>query len=129
MNDKFPYADIIGLSRPISKHPQPSIADRAARFSPFAAISGYEAMVREAARVTQPRIELDENRKAVLDERMRQSLGQTVGITYFEPDPKKEGGAYCKTVGILRRIDENQRCLIMENGQQISIDEVFDIEK
>lgn len=129
MKDHFPYEDIIGLSRPTSKHPEPSMEDRAARFSPFAAISGYEDMVREAARHTQPRIELDESRKAVLDEKMRQSLGQSVRITYFEPDPKKEGGRYRTAVGTVKRMDENKRCLILEDGQQIAIDEVFEIEK
>lgn len=130
MSGKFPYEDIVGLPRPISKkHPQASIEDRAARFSPFAAISGYEEMVREAARFTQPRIELDENRKAVLDERMRQSVGQTVHITYFEPDAKKEGGAYRTVSGTVTRIDEQDRCLLLEDGSRIPIDEIFDIEK
>lgn len=130
MSGKFPYEDIVGLSRPISKkHPQASAEDRAARFSPFAAISGYEEMVNEAARFTQPRIELDENRKAVLDGRMRQSVGQTVRITYFEPDPKKEGGAYRIVTGTITRIDEHDRCLVLEDGRSITIDEIFDIEK
>lgn len=130
MNGKFPYEDIVDLPRPISKkHRQASTEDRAARFSPFAAISGYEEMVREAARFTQPRIELDENRKAVLDERMRQSVGQTVCITYFEPDLKKEGGAYRTVSGMVMRIDEQERCLVLEDGRRIPIDEIFDIEK
>ena len=130
MSGKFPYEDIVGLFRPISKkHPQASAEDRAARFSPFAAISGYEEMVNEAARFTQPRIELDENRKAVLDGRMRQSVGQTVRITYFEPDPKKEGGAYRIVTGTITRIDEHDRCLVLEDGRSITIDEIFDIEK
>ena len=130
MSGKFPYEDIVDLPRPISKkHPQASIEDRAARFSPFAAISGYEEMVREAARFTQPRIELDENRKAVLDERMRQSVGQTVRITYFEPDLKKEGGAYRIVTDTVRCIDEHKRRLLLEDGAPIAIDEIFDIEK
>lgn len=130
MSEPFPYEDIIGLDRPVSqKYPQASMEDRAARFSPFAAINGYEDMVQEAARFTQPRIELDENRKAVLDERMRQSVGQTVTVTYFEPDPKKEGGTYVQVTGKIRRIDENKRRLLFEKGQSVAIDEIFDIEK
>ena len=127
---KFPYEDIIGRERPVSKsHPPASMADRAARFSPFAAINGYEAMVQEAARVTQPRMELDENRKAVLDERIRDSVGQTVTITYFQPDKKKEGGAYLRMRAVLVRLDEQRRCLCLDNGQEILIENVFDVEK
>lgn len=130
MTEKFPYEDIIGRERPVSKnHPQASMEDRAARFSPFAAINGYEAMVQEAARVTQPRIELDENRKAVLDERMRESVGEAVCITYFQPDEKKEGGAYLRVRATLLRIDEHRRCLCLDNGQEILIDNVFGVEK
>ena len=126
----FPYEDIIGRERPVSKnHPQASMEDRAARFSPFAAINGYEAMVQEAARVTQSRIELDENRKAVLDERMRESVGESVCITYFQPDEKKEGGAYLRVRAVLLRIDEHRRCLCLDNGQEIAIENVFDVEK
>ncbi len=126
----FPYEDIIGRERPVSQnHPQASMEDRAARFSPFAAINGYEAMVQEAARVTQPRIELDENRKAVLDERMRESVGQAVCITYFQPDEKKEGGAYLRVRATLLRIDEHRRCLGLDNGQEILIENIFDVEK
>lgn len=130
MSDTFPYEDIIRLERPVSKkYPQASMEDRAARFSPFAAISGYEDMVREAARFTQPRIVLDEHRKAVLNERLRQSVGQTVTVTYFEPDPKKEGGRYVRVTGQMDRIDEYKRCLVMEDGQRITIEDIFDIEK
>ena len=126
----FPYEDIIGWERPVSKnHPQASMADRAARFSPFAAITGYEAMVQEAARVTQPRIELDENRKAVLDERIRESVGQSVNLTYFRPDERKEGGAYLRVKAMLLRLDEHRRCLCLDNGQEILIENVFDVEK
>ncbi len=126
----FPYEDIIGRERPVSKnHPQASMADRAARFSPFAAITGYAAMVQEAARVTQPRIELDENRKAVLDERIRESVGQSVCITHFQPDERKEGGAYLRVRATLLRIDEHRRCLCLDNGQEIAIENIFDIEK
>ncbi len=129
MSDTFPYEDIIGLERPVSKtYPQASMEDRAARFSPFAAITGYEAMVQEAARFTQPRVELDENRKAVLDERMRQSVGQTVTVTYFVPDPKKEGGTYQQVTGQVIRLDELKRQLILPDVT-IPIDDIFDVEK
>ena len=105
------------------------MADRAARFSPFAAITGYEEMVVEAARETQPRIELDESRKAVLDERMRQSVGRWVRITHFVPDRKKEGGTYVTTEATLTRIDGYRRELILDNGMKLEIDNLFDIEK
>ena len=71
MNDKFPYEDIINLPRPVSKkHPQPPLSERAARFAPFAAITGYEEMVLEEARVTEEKIELDESALTILNEKL-----------------------------------------------------------
>ena len=71
MDEKFPYEDIIHLPRPISKkHPQPTMAERAARFAPFAAITDYEEMVLEEARVTEERITLDENALTLLNEKL-----------------------------------------------------------
>lgn len=120
MVDKFPYEDIINIHRHISKtHPQASMADRAARFSPFAAISGYEEMVKEAARVTEERIEITEAEKAILNEQLNMiaeflSDEPEVTITYFVPDKKKSGGAYVTTTGIVKRIDELKQLVIIK---------------
>ena len=95
MADKFPYEDIVNLPPHISKkHPQPSMMDRAARFAPFAAITGYEEMVLEEARVTEEQIHLDEDAVALICEKINMiqefiDEEPEVKITYFEPDKKK----------------------------------------
>ena len=120
MADKFPYEDIISIPRHISKtHPQASMADRAARFSPFAAISGYEEMVKEAARVTEERIEITEAEKAILNEQLNMiarflSDEPEVTITHFVLDKKKSGGAYITTTGIVKRIDELKQLVLIK---------------
>ena len=120
MADKFPYEDIISIPRHISKnYPQASMADRAARFSPFAAISGYEEMVKEAARVTEERIEITEATKEQLNEKLNMiaeflSDEPEVTITHFVPDKKKSGGAYVTTTGIVKRIDELKQLVIIK---------------
>lgn len=130
MAERFPYEDIINIPRHISKtHPEASMADRAARFSPFAAISGYEDMVREAARVTEERIEITDAVKELLNEKLNmiaEFLGEEheVTITYFEPDKKKSGGAYISITGVVKRIDELKRIVIMKNNKKIKIDDI-----
>jgi hypothetical protein len=131
MAEKFPYEDIIGLSRPISKkYPQPSLEERAARFAPFAAITGYEDMVLEEARVTEARIHLDENALTLLNKKLNlilEFLDKTpeITITYFEPDKKKAGGSYVSITGIVKRIDQHKRFVIMNNDKKIHIDDIF----
>ena len=134
MADKFPYEDIIRIPRHISKtHPQASMADRAARFSPFAAISGYEEMVKEAARVTEERIEITEAEKAILNEQLNMIAEflndePEVTITHFVPDKKKSGGAYISITGVVKRIDELKRIVVMKNNKKIKIDDIYLIE-
>ena len=134
MTDKFPYEDIVNLHPHISKkHPQPTMLERAARFAPFAAITGYEEMVLEEARVTEERVELDEGTLAILNEKLNiihESLDSEpiIKITYFEPDKKKSGGAYVSVTGTVKRIDEYERIVIMSDGKKIPIDEIFGLE-
>ena len=134
MADNFPYEDIVDLPPHISKkHPQPTMLERAARFAPFAAITGYEEMVLEEARVTEERIELDEGTLAMLNEKLNiihDSLDSepVIQITYFEPDKKKSGGAYISLTGTVKRIDEYERLVIMSDGKKIRIDEIFGLE-
>ena len=134
MTEKFPYEDIVNLSPHISKkHPQPSMMDRAARFAPFAAITGYEEMVLEEARVTEARIDLDEGALALLNEKLnmiQEFLDEEpeVTITYFEPDKKKDGGAYVSITGTVKRIDEYERIVLMSDDKKIRIDEIYAIE-
>ena len=134
MAEKFPYEDIVNLPPHISKkHPQPSMMDRAARFAPFAAITGYEEMVLEEARVTEERIDLDEGTLSLLNEKLnmiQEFLDEEpeVTITYFEPDKKKSGGAYITITGIVKRIDEYEHLVIMKDGARIFIESIYDLQ-
>ena len=134
MAERFPYEDIVDLPHHVSrKHPQPTMADRAARFAPFAAITGYEEMVLEEARITDDRIELDENSKAALNEKLNMILEfideqPEVSITYFEPDKRKAGGAYVTVTGTVKRIDEYEHLVIMTDGKKINIDEIYNLQ-
>lgn len=125
MNDT--YDDILYLPHPTSRtHPQMSRQDRAAQFSPFAALTGYEDTVKETARLTEERPILTEDEMAELDARLRlaMELGTEVSVTWFRPDSRKSGGSYVTAAGRIRKADEIQRVLIMDNGAQIPVDEV-----
>ena len=134
MADNFPYEDIVNLPPHISKkHPQPSMMDRAARFAPFAAITGYEEMVLEEARVTEEQIHLDEDAVALICEKINMiqefiDEEPEVRITYFEPDKKKSGGAYITITGTPKRVDEYEQLLIMTDGKKIKFDSIYRFE-
>ena len=103
--------------------------DRAAQFAPFAALTGYEAVVEEAARLTDARLELSEDMKTMLNDKMQMILDNLenepfVTITYFVPDKRKAGGAYVDVSGIVERIDEYERCIIMKDETKIPIEQV-----
>lgn len=134
MAERFPYEDIVDLPHHVSrKHPQPTMADRAARFAPFAAITGYEEMVLEEARVTDDRIEMDESSKAALNEKLNMILEfideqPEIKITYFEQDKRKVGGAYVTVIGTVKRIDEYEHLVIMTDGKKINIDDIYNLQ-
>lgn len=128
------YNDILNLPHYVSaaRSHMPR-RDRAAQFSPFAALNGYEEAVRETARLTQQRIELDESEKARLNEILQMvnrdlPKHPTVKITYFEPDGRKEGGTYQTKKGTVKKIDAHQHLVVMEDGVIVPIDEVVEIE-
>lgn len=128
------YDDIINLPHHVSAtRPQMSMIDRAAQFSPFAALTGYDAAIKETGRLTDERIEIDEDTKASLD--MKQAYlmeiideQPEISVTYFLPDTKKSGGAYVTVTGNLKRFDEYERLLILTNGKKIPMDDIADIE-
>ena len=128
------YDDIINLPHHTSpKRPRMPMIDRAAQFSPFAALTGYDAAVKETARLTDERIEIDESSKMELDEKLRmvqESLNELpeITITFFEPDEKKSGGSYISVTGCVKKIDNCERCVIMQDKQKIPIDEIIQIE-
>ena len=134
MAEKFPYEDIVNLPPHISKkHPQPTMMDRAARFAPFAAITGYEEMVLEEARITEERIDLDEGTLSILNEKLNMiqefiDEEPEIKITYFEPDKKKSGGAYVSVTGIVKRIDEYEYLVVMTDGKKIRIEDIYGLE-
>lgn len=128
-----PYEDIINLPHHVSPtRPRMSRADRAAQFSPFAALSGYGDAVKETARLTGQRIELDESAKAALDEKLR-LLAEVIedrpetAITYFLPDRKKTGSEYVTVSGRVKRADSVQRELVMMNGTRIPVEDILDV--
>lgn len=130
---KSPYEDIIYLSHHVStKRPQMSLHDRAAQFAPFAALTGHEEAVKEAARLTDGKIELDENEIQLLDQKLQyleaQAKQPVIEITYFLPDQRKSGGAYVDVQGRLKRIDRYNQCLRMEDGTEIPITDILKIE-
>lgn len=128
------YEDIIQLPHHVSKtRPQMSMIDRAAQFSPFAALTGYDAAIKETGRLTDEKTELGDEEKDLLN-RKQQFLTSIlrdrpeITVAYFVPDERKSGGAYVTTTGKLRRIDEVERFLVMTNGQKILLDDIANME-
>jgi hypothetical protein len=128
------YEDILNLPHHVSKtRPQMSMLDRAAQFSPFAALTGYDDAIKETGRLTDEKIEMDEDRKAALDMKQANLIEMIdeqpeISITYFLPDTKKSGGAYVTVTGNLKRFDEYERLLILTDGKKIPMDDIADIE-
>ena len=128
------YDDIINLPHHVSKtRPHMKAIDRAAQFSPFAALTGYDAAVKETARLTDERIELSEDMKNALSDRLqiiedRIKEHPEIAITYFQPDARKKGGAYLTVTGFVKKIDEFERVVVMTDGTAIPIDEIISIE-
>ena len=132
MTDFSKYEDMLYLKRPVSRnHPPMDLKDRAAQFSPFAALTGYGDAVKETARQTEQRRELDEYEKAALDEQLRELEAQLqnlengknqaaprVTVTCFIPDEYKAGGAYRTFTAAVKKIDHDRRGLILQNGTQ-----------
>lgn len=127
------YDDIIRLPHHVSQsRKQMSLADRAAQFSPFAALTGYDAAICEAGRLTDSQVDFAADGKEILDEKLR-CLSRRVEerpeviLTHFVPDARKTGGAYVNTAGRVKKIDAYQKMILMEDGTEISFDFLFDI--
>ena len=126
------YEDIIDMPHHVSdRHPHMSVHDRAAQFAPFAALTGHGAAIAETARLTEEKHELDESQKAVLDQKLMNIMynadEKNVNVDYFVADERKSGGRYERFTGRIRRIDEYERVLVMEDGTVIPIDTIQDI--
>ena len=129
------YDDIISLPHPVSKtHPPMPRAERAAQFSSFAALTGYEEIVAERARLTETRAELDRDALEALDAALRAVAAEIdarpeVELRYFVPDKKKAGGRYETLRGRVKKIDEQASLLLLEDGTKIPLGEIASIEK
>ena len=132
MNGK--YDEIMGLPHHVSKtRPQMPMSDRAAQFAPFAALTGYDAAIKETGRLTDERIELDVEALSALDMKyqlLMEALDEApeVTITYFRPDGRKAGGKYVSAVGAVKKIDDFERRITMQDGAKIPMDDVLSIE-
>ena len=129
-----PYDDIIHLSHPTSvRHPRMPISDRAAIFSPFAALTGHAAAIQETARLTDQRMELDEDTRAELDRKQKILIDHIadqaeVTITWFCPDEKKSGGAYVVSMGRLKKVDDVADTLKLADETTIPLNEIVDLQ-
>ena len=125
---------LFNLPNPTSKkHPRMSLSDRAAQFSPFAALTGHEAAIKETARLTNEKLMLSDEVIAELNGKLNliaETIGtqQLVRITYFIPDNKKAGGAYISCSGYVKKIDGYEHTVVMEDKTAIPIEQISDIE-
>lgn len=140
------YDDIIHLPHHVSKnHPQMSLLDRAAQFAPFAALTGHDAAIKETARLTEERMELDENQKSFLDGKLQflqeilwkehtqeknkcQEGMLDVALTYFRADAKKDGGTYVTVCGEVKKIDPFEHVIVLKDETKVAIDDLVEIE-
>ena len=131
---EFQYDDILNMP-----YPNPEIEKdfpdeilRAAQFAPFAALTGYDEAVEETARLTDSKLELDEYQKAELNDKLQFIINsendEEVSITYFVPDKRKSGGAYITKKGIVLKVRECEKDVVMEDGTEIPIDDIIEIE-
>ena len=129
MNDAdiHKYDDIINLPHHVSStRPHMSIEERAAQFSPFAALTGHEDAIKETARQTEREIILDENELEILDEKLKAILSdksdnKNIKVVYYVPDENKNGGKYVECSGRVKKMDEYRHVLVMVYGSEINV--------
>ena len=133
--ESFPYADMLRLPRHVSSRRQPMIRlNRAAQFAPFDALAGYSEAVQETARLTDRRIGPDDDTLARLNRRLQRLAEALAGsqpeVTFlcFIPDEKKEGGAYRRITGRVRRMDEVGQLILLTDGTAIPMDSIDDLD-
>ena len=130
---KFEYDDILNMP-----YPNPEIEKdfpdkilRSAQFAPFAALTGHDEAIEETARLTDSKVELDEYQKAELNDKIQiinnSDIDEEVSITYFVPDKKKSGGAYITKRGIVLKVREYEKDIVMDDGTEIPIDDIIEI--
>ena len=128
------YGDIINLPyKKSKKYKHMSQKDRAAQFAPFAALTGYDSAIKETGRLTDEKIELDEEALTALNMRYQLLIDALdeepeVEITYFKPDERKAGGEYVAVIGAVKKVDDFERLITMQDGMKISMDDVLSID-
>ena len=141
MCEKHPYADILHLAHhQAANRKHMSMHDRAAQFSPFAALTGFDGVIAETGRLTDHKIELSESEKVLLDQKLnlideaiRAGQHPEITLLYFTPDARKTGGSYQEHTGSVRQIDPIERTIVFlaDNGRsmgnKIAIDDVKEI--
>ena len=128
------YNDIINLPHHVSNtHPSMSVYARSAQFAPFAALKGYDDEIKETGRVTNKRIDIDEELKNELNIKLKVIAKNIlnkprISFTYFIPDERKDGGKYTKTTGCVKKIDEYKKMIILEDNIKFNICDIVNIE-
>ncbi len=131
MNNR--YDEIMELPHHVSKtRPQMPMSDRAAQFAPFAALTGYDSAIKETGRLTDERIELDEEALTALDRKYQLLIealddAPEVTIIYFQPDERKAGGQYVSATGTVKKVDTFGRRILLQDGTRIPLDSVYDL--
>lgn len=132
--ERHSYEDILGHSYPFSlKHPRMPLQDRAAQFSPFAALTTYEAAIREEERLTEEWIELTEEEKVFLDQKLfilaeNRETEPEIGVVYFRKDEHKAGGSYICEKGCFRKTDPAGKKLYFTDGRYFLLQDIREIE-
>ena len=127
------YDDIINLPHHVSKkQPQMRNMSRSAQFAPFAALTGYDEAVKETARLTDKRLEIDDGLKNILNNKLQyilenKALQPEITFTYFVYDSKKSGGKYIEKTGVVKKVDLNEKYIMLKDKTKISIDEIINI--
>lgn len=128
------YGDMLNMPHHVSAtRPQMPMSDRAAQFSPFAALTGYDAAIKETGRLTDTKIELDDEELHRLNLKFQFLVEYLedepeVAVTYFKADERKAGGAYLKATGIVKKLDDFERLITMQDGTKIPMDDILTIE-
>ena len=128
------YEEIMKHPHHVPKtRPQMPMSDRAAQFAPFAALTGYDSAIKETGRLTDEKIELDEEALTALDRKYQLLMdafddAPEVTITYFQPDERKAGGKYVSATGAVKKVDVFERRITMQDGAKIPMDDVLSID-
>ena len=135
--DEHRYDDMLDMPHHVSStRPRMPVIDRAAQFSPFAALTGYDSAIEETGRLTEQRMDLDESRIEMLDEKLQMiqrmikenERHPAIRLTYFRPDERKAGGSYCTFDCTVKKIDVEKGVIRLNDHREIPINQIYEIE-